>query len=90
MKGRTQITLEPSLLQVEQSQLIQSVLIGEVFHLLDYFCGPPLDVFQQASVSHVLRTSHLVTVCQMRPHQHRVEGQDHRAHPSGHASFDEV
>ena len=34
---------EPSLLQAEESQLSQPALIGEVFHPLDHFCGPPLD-----------------------------------------------
>lgn len=28
------------------------------------------------------------TVLQVRPHQHRVEGQDHLPHPAGHISFD--
>jgi len=35
----------------------QPVLIGEVFHPLDHFCGPPLDTLQQAYVSPALRTA---------------------------------
>ena len=55
---------------------------------MDHFCGPPLDVFQQVHVSLVLRTLHLDTVLQVRPHQHRVEGQDHLPHSAGHSSLD--
>jgi len=44
---------------------------------LGHFCGPPLDALQQLHVSPVLRTPHLGTVLQMRPHQCKAEGQDH-------------
>ena len=39
LTGHSQVTLEPSLFQAEQPQLPQPVLIGEVFHSLDRFCG---------------------------------------------------
>ena len=58
-----------SLLQAEQSQLRQPILIGEVFHPLDHFCGLPLDTLQQISVSPVLRTLYLDEVLKVRPHQ---------------------
>jgi len=80
--------LEPSLLQAEQPRLFQPVLIGEVFHPLHHLCGLSLDILQQVHASPVLRTSQLDAVLQVRPHQHRVEGQDHLPHPAGHASFD--
>jgi len=79
--------MEPSLLQSEQPQLSQPVLVEEMFHLLDHVCGPPLDALQQVYGSPVLRTPHLDTLLQVRPHQSRVEGQDHLSPPAGHASF---
>jgi len=35
----SKVSLEPSLLQAEQTQLFQSFLLGEVFHPSDHFCG---------------------------------------------------
>ena len=61
-----------SLLQAEQSQLRQPILIGEVFHPLDHFCGLSLDVLHQLCVSPVLRTPHLDSVYQVRPHHCKV------------------
>jgi len=52
MKGCSQVSLEPSLLQAEHPQLFQSALAGEVFHSLDHFGGPPLDVLQQVHDHH--------------------------------------
>ena len=78
----------PSLLQCKQPQIFQPVLTGEVFHPLRHFCGPALDTIHQVHVSPVLRTPHLDTVLQVRPHQCRAEGKDHLPHPAGHASFD--
>jgi len=45
------VSLAPSLLQAEQPLLSQPVLIGEVFHPWDHYCGPSLDAFQQVYVS---------------------------------------
>ena len=53
MQGRYQMTSQPSLLQTEQPHLSQPVLVGEVFHPLDHFGGPPLDMLQQICVSHI-------------------------------------
>ena len=47
-------------------------------------------MLQQVHVSPVVSTSHLDTVLQVRPHQRRVEGQDHLPQPAGHASFEAV
>ena len=82
LKGCYQVSLEPSLLQAEQPQLSRPVLVGEVFHSLCHFCGPPLDALQQVCVSPVLRIPHLDTVLQVRCHQHRAQGQDHLPHPA--------
>ena len=72
-------------LQVKPSQLSWPVLIGEVIHPLNHFCGFPLDMLQQVHISHVLRTPHLVAV---RSYQCRVEGQHHLPCPAGHTSLD--
>jgi len=77
-----------SLLQAERPQLSQPVLIGEMFHPLDRFCGLPLDTLQQVHVSPLLRTPHLDAVLRVRPHQRRAEGQNHLPCPAGHSSFD--
>jgi len=88
LKGCYQITSVPSLLQAEEHQLFQPVLVGEVFHSVDHFCGPTLHVLQQVCVSPVQSTLHLDAVLQVRPHQHREERQDHLPWPTGHTSFD--
>jgi len=44
LKGPSQVSPEPSLLQPEQPQLSQPVLIGKMFQLLDDFGGAPLDM----------------------------------------------
>ena len=53
---------------IEHPQLSQPVLVGEVFHPLDHFCGLSLVMLQQVHVFPVLRTSHLVAVSQARSH----------------------
>ncbi|KAK4810922.1 hypothetical protein QYF61_013330 [Mycteria americana] len=82
------VSLEPSLLQAEQPQLSQPVLIGEVFQPSDHFCGPPLDLLQQACVFLILETPELDAVLQVGSHESGVEGQNHLPQPAGHASFD--
>ena len=77
LKGHPQVTSEPSPLPAEQAQLSQPVLIAEVFHPFEHFCGPPLNALQQVCVSPVLRTPHLDTVLQMSFHQSRAQGQHH-------------
>ena len=47
-----------------------------------------MDELQQVCVFPVLRTPHLDTVLQVRPHQSRVEGHNHLPSPAGHASLD--
>ena len=54
-----------------------------MFHPLDHFCGPLLDVLQQVCISPVLRAPHLDAVLQQR-----VEGLDHLPQLAGHISFD--
>ena len=59
MKGHYQASLEPSLLQAEQPELSQSVCVEEVFHPLDHFCVPTMDMLQQVHLSRILRTPYL-------------------------------
>ena len=46
LKGCSQVSLEPSLLQASQPQL-SAFPLKEVFHPLNHFCGPSLDALQQ-------------------------------------------
>ena len=59
MKGLNKISLEPSLLQANQPQLSQPVLIGEVFHLSDHFCGPNLDPLNRFDRTELLKASYV-------------------------------
>jgi len=86
LKGCYWVSQEPPLLLAEQPQLFSPVLIGHVSQSLSSSCGLPLAILQQ--VSPVVTTPHLVTVLWVRPHQHRVQWQDHLPHPADHASFD--
>lgn len=45
-----QVSLEPSPTQAEQHQFSLTVLIRELFKLLNNFCGPFLDVLQQVHI----------------------------------------
>ncbi|KAK4810926.1 hypothetical protein QYF61_013334 [Mycteria americana] len=74
--------------RAEQPQLSQPVLIGEVFQPSDHFCGPPLDLLQQACVFLILGTPELDAVLQVGSHESGAEGQNHLPQPAGHASFD--
>ena len=65
MEGSQKVSPKPSVLQAEQPQLYQPLLIGEVFHLCDHFCGPLLDPLQQVHVFPVLRTPELDAVLQV-------------------------
>jgi len=85
MKDHNKVSLEPSLLQVEQPQLSQPVPTGEVFHPSDDSGGPPLDPLHVVAV---LRAPELDAGLQMRSHQSGVEGQNALPLPAGHASFD--
>ena len=86
LKDCFQVSPGSSLLQTEQPQVCQLVLIGEVFHPLDHFCGPPLDTLQQ--VAPVLRTPHLHRILHVKSHQCRAEGQGLLPWPADHTSFD--
>ena len=70
------MSLEPSLLQVEQSQLSQPFLISRGAQPSDHLCGPPLDPVQQLQVFPVLGALERDAVLQVGPHLSRAEGQN--------------
>lgn len=43
-----EVSPELDLLHTEQSQLSQSIFIGEVLLTSGYFCGPPLDLLKRS------------------------------------------
>ena len=90
LKECNEVFLDPPLFQAEQPQLSQPLVIGEVFHPLDHFCGPPLDPLQQVRVLVllVLRAPELDAGLQVGSHQSRAERQNHLPQPAGHTSFD--
>jgi len=77
LKGCKKVSLEPSLLQVEQPQLSQPFLIGEVLQPSDRLHEHPLDLLQQVHVFVVLSAPELDAGLQMGSHQSRAEGQNH-------------
>jgi len=54
LEGHSEVSLEPSLLQVKQTLLPQPFLIGDVLQPSDHLSGPPLDLFQELCVFLVL------------------------------------
>ena len=87
LEGCYKVSLETSLLQVEEPQLSQPVLIVEVLQLSDHPCGPPLDLLQQLHLLPTLGSPELDAVLQVASHKSRLEGQNHLACPSGHVSL---
>lgn len=79
MESLSEVSLEPSLLQAEQSQMSQPVFIGEALQLLDYLCGLPLNSFQQIYILLMLGTPKMDAV---------LERQKLLSYPSGHVAFD--
>jgi len=59
LNGCNKVSPQPSVLQAEQPQLLQSALIGEVLQPSDHFCGRPLHPLSQVHVFAVLRAPEL-------------------------------
>ena len=88
-KDCTEISLGPSLLQVEKPQSSQPVLIGELLQPPDHSCGPALGVLQQLHILIImLGTPELNTVLQVGPHNNRAGGDNYLPRLVGHVSFD--
>ena len=65
---------EPSLLQTEQTQLLQPIFVGEVLQLSDHPQGPPLDLLQQPLYIPLLWAPDLNRILQLGIYKDRVEG----------------
>lgn len=66
------------------SPVSQPVLVGELFHSVDRFCCPPLDMLQQPHVSPALKTPRAVLPVSF--HQCRADGQVLLPRLAGHTS----
>ncbi|KAK4828439.1 hypothetical protein QYF61_026596 [Mycteria americana] len=69
--------------QAKQPQFPQPLLIRLLLQTLHQLCCPSLDTLQHLNVSLVVGGPKLNTVCEVRPHQCRVQGHDHFPTPAG-------
>ncbi|KAK4829505.1 hypothetical protein QYF61_005144 [Mycteria americana] len=74
--------------QPKQPQFPQLLLIRLLLQTLHQLCCPSLDALQHLNVPLVARGPKLNTVFEVRPHQCRVQGDNHFPTPAGHAIFD--
>ncbi|KAK4815138.1 hypothetical protein QYF61_017579 [Mycteria americana] len=74
--------------QAKQSQLPQPLPISLVLQTLPQLRCPSLDTLQPLNVSLGVGGPTLNTAFEVRPHQCRVQGNDHCPSPAGHAIFD--
>jgi len=65
MEGCNEVSLQHSLFQAEQTQLLQPIFIGEVLQPLDHLHGPPLHPFQELHIISVLGPPDLDTSLQV-------------------------
>jgi len=79
LKGCYQVTLQPSFPQAEEPQ-ISACPHREVSHVLDHFCGPPLDAPQQLNFSPVLKNS--ISECSTPGETSPVQSRGARSPPS--------
>ncbi|KAK4816299.1 hypothetical protein QYF61_014597 [Mycteria americana] len=82
------VSPQPPFLQTKQPQFPQLLLIRLLLQTLHQLCCPSLDMLQHLNVSLVVRGPKLNTVFEVRPHQCRVQGDDHFPSPAGHATSD--
>ncbi|KAK4822830.1 hypothetical protein QYF61_020124 [Mycteria americana] len=74
--------------QAKQPQFPQPLLTRLVLQTLHQLRCPSLDSLQHLNVSLVVGGPKLNTVFEVRPHERRVQGDDHFPSPAGHAIFD--
>ncbi|KAK4823445.1 hypothetical protein QYF61_002190 [Mycteria americana] len=74
--------------QAKQPQFSQPLLTRLLLQTLHQLRCPSLDMLQHLNVSLVVRGLKLNTVFEVRPHQCRVQGQDHFPSPAGHTISD--
>ncbi|KAK4807165.1 hypothetical protein QYF61_024285 [Mycteria americana] len=82
------VSPQPPLLQAKQSQFPQPLLIRLVLQTLHQLRCPSLDMLEHLNVFLVVRGPKLNTVFEVRPHQCRVQGDDHFPSPAGHTISD--
>ncbi|KAK4822882.1 hypothetical protein QYF61_021101 [Mycteria americana] len=82
------VSPQPPFLQAKQPQFPQPLLTGLVLQTLHQLRCPSLDMLQHLNVLLVVRGPKLNTVFEVRPHQCRVEGDNHFPSPAGHTIFD--
>ncbi|KAK4824003.1 hypothetical protein QYF61_009128 [Mycteria americana] len=75
-------------LEAKQSQLPQPLLTRLLLQTLHQLHCPSLDSLQHLNVSLVVRGPKLNTVFEVRPHQCRVQGDNHFPSPAGHTISD--
>ncbi|KAK4820817.1 hypothetical protein QYF61_007211 [Mycteria americana] len=73
---------------MSQEAVFSKAEAEEVLQPSGHFHVPPLDPLRQLHVLLVLRAPELDAVLQVRPHQSKVERQNHLPRPAGHASVD--
>jgi len=79
--GCNKASLEPSVLQAEQSQFSQPFFTGEVFYTSDHFCGPPLGWLYEVIVLFELETPELDALPQVESQKSRPEEDNHTLTP---------
>ncbi|KAK4831109.1 hypothetical protein QYF61_015412 [Mycteria americana] len=82
------VSPQPPFLQAKQPQFPQPLLISLVLQTLHQLCCPSLDTLQHLNVSLVAGGPKLNTRFEVRPHQCRVQEQNHFPSPAGHAISD--
>ena len=88
LEDYNEVSPEPSLLQVKQSQL--PFIIGEVLQHPDYLCTPFLELLQQLHILLEPGAPGLDTVLQMGPHKGRAERDNPLLLQAGHPSVDAI
>lgn len=84
MEDHNEVSLEPSLFQAEEAQLLQTLFTEKVLQPLDHLSGSPLDTLQKLHIFSVLGASDLDAVLQLEPHMERIEV--NLLHSAGHSS----
>ncbi|KAK4815015.1 hypothetical protein QYF61_013467, partial [Mycteria americana] len=83
-----EVSPQPPFLQAKQPQFPQPLLIRLVLQTLHQLRCPSLDTLQHLNVSLVVRGPKLNTAFEVRPHQCRVQGDNHFPSSAGHTISD--
>ena len=88
LEGLSEVSSDPSLLQVTQAQLPQPFFIGEALQPCDHLHDLPLNLLHQLHIFSVLEAPELDAVFQMGPHKDRIQGVNPLPLPAGNPSSD--